>query len=252
MTDEELLKKRLAELASRAAGQGRYTFSEFLTPAEQSALLGMGLKSNAPFRLEGGYPDAERRVAVFGSEELCGYEAQPPIACVHIRPRGAKFDKPVGHRDVLGALMGLGIRRGVLGDIVLRDGGAYVFCLEAIALFLAETLAEVGRVPVAAEVLEALPELEAAEPEEICVNVASERLDALVAAVWRLSRAESQELFYRQKVFVNGRAAENPSAAPQVGDIVSVRGFGRFLYRGVSGLSRKGRLFVTVGVYGKK
>lgn len=250
MTEEELLRKRLAELASRAAGQGRYTFSEFLTPAEQSALIAM--RPDAPFQLEGGYPDAERRVAVFGSEALCGYEAEPPIACLYVRPRAAKFDGALGHRDVLGALMALGVRRGVLGDIVLHEGGAYVFCLESIAPYLAETLTEVGRAPVAAKLLDAPPELEAAEPEEVSVNVASERLDALVAAVWRLSRAESQELFYRQKVFVNGRAAENPSAAPQVGDIVSVRGFGRFLYRGVSGLSRKGRLFVTVGVYGKK
>ncbi|HHT16540.1 MAG TPA: hypothetical protein GXZ77_02310 [Papillibacter sp.] len=252
MTEEELLKKRLMELASRAFGQGRYTFSEFMTPAEQSALLSMRFDAGTPFRLEGGYPDAERCVALFGNEDLCGYETEPPVSCVYVKPRGAKFDRPIEHRDVLGALMGLGVRRSVLGDIVLREDGAFVFCLDTIAPFLAETLTEAGRVPVTAEVLEEPPQLEAAEPEEMRVNVASERLDALVAAVWHLSRADSQELFSRQKVFVNGRVTENVSAEPQVGDIVSVRGYGRFVFRGVSGQSRKGRLFVTVGVYGRR
>jgi len=53
-------------------------------------------------------------------------------------------------------------------------------------------------------------------------------------------------------VFVNGRLAVSASAMPREGEIVSVRGYGRFEYRGAVGLSRKGRLFVAVGVYGKK
>jgi len=251
MTEEEILRKRFEELSRRAFSQGRYAFSEFLTLSEQSLLLSLRLEG-APFRLEGGFPDAERRLAVFGSEELCGYEACAPIACLHLRPRGIKFEQRFSHRDVLGALMGLGVRRSVLGDIVLQEDGAYVFCLESMAPFLAEELREVGRLPVEAQVLDELPGLEAAEPEELRVNVASERLDALVAAVWNLSRAESQELFRQQKVFVNGRLAVSASAMPREGEIVSVRGYGRFEYRGAVGLSRKGRLFVAVGVYGKK
>lgn len=251
MTEEEILRKRFEELSRRAFAQGRYTFSEFLTLSEQSLLLSLRLEG-APFCLEGGYPDAERRLAVFGSEALCGYVSPAPIACLFLQPRGLKFEQRFSHRDVLGALMGLGVRRSVLGDIVLQGDGAYVFCLETVAPFLAEEMREVGRVPVEARVLEELPEIEAAEPEERRVNVASERLDALVAAVWNLSRAESQELIRQQKVFVNGRLVVSPDAMPREGEIVSVRGYGRFAYRGVAGQSRKGRLFVSVGVFGKK
>ncbi|MEG1633946.1 MAG: YlmH/Sll1252 family protein, partial [Oscillospiraceae bacterium] len=241
LDDERQLKKRFEELGTRAERRGR-SCSEFLTPAEQETLRRAGL--SAPFSLEGGYPDAERRVAVFGD---CRDE--PPILCLRIAPAAQKFADELSHRDFLGALMNLGVRREVLGDIVISDNCGYLFCLDSIADFILRELTLVKRTTVRTEITAAPPLSAAQPPEESLVVVASERLDALIAAVYKLSRSESQGLFAQGRVFVNSRATENTSLIPAPGSVVSVRGSGRFLYEGTEAETRKGRLRVRVRIY---
>ncbi len=246
---DQLLKNRFSELAGRAFSRGCYVYSDFLTVSEQDTLCRMVFgKGSAPFTLHGGYETAERRVACFGSEELCGYAELPPIACIEISPLSQKFAEALGHRDFLGSVIALGIKRNVLGDIVVRESRAFLFCLESVAAYIAENLKKVRNTPVDCRTEEA-PDLVAELPEPVGVNVASERLDSLVAAVYRLSRGDSQQLIAQKKVFVDSRLAENPSCSPKVGGIISVRGFGRFIYEGVSRETRKGRLVVSVRVF---
>ena len=90
MTDEELrLKKRFEELAERAYGGGCYTFTEFLSPAEQ-LLLTQSVRG-VPYKLSGGFDGAEKVAAMFGSEEICGYEGQFPFEYVKIESAAGKF-----------------------------------------------------------------------------------------------------------------------------------------------------------------
>ena len=89
MDELQQVKKRLEELAGRSAGRGAYVASEFLTPAEQALLLSLRLP--AAFTLEGGYPQAERRIAWFGSEHTCGWAEAPPLVWLEIAPKSAKF-----------------------------------------------------------------------------------------------------------------------------------------------------------------
>lgn len=251
MTDElQLLKKRFQELARRAFSQQRYTYTEFLSLAEQDALLTLRLEAgSAAFALYGGFEAAERKLAQFGTEELCGYPEEPPIVCVHVEPVSQKFADALTHRDFLGALMGLGVRRSVLGDIVLKDNAAYLLCLDSISGFITEQFTQVKRTTVKCTILASVPALAAGEPEPKSVNVASERLDAIIAAVYKMSRGESQTLIEQDKVFIGGRLTENTSCQPSPGDIISVRGLGRFVYEGISKETKKGRLFVNVRVY---
>jgi RNA-binding protein YlmH len=250
MPDEERqLKKRLEELAARAEARACYTSSEFLTLAEQAALE--SLHSQVPYTLEGGYAGAERKLAWFGDETLCGYEAPPPIACLCIAPVAPKFAETLTHRDFLGALMGLGIRREVLGDLILHEGRAYLLCLDSIAAYVAEQLTEVRHTAVSVSPAECPPETAVQLPPLRQIVVASERLDAVVAAVYNLSRAESQRLLMGGRVFVGGREMENAAYAPRQGDIISVRGHSRFRYEGVERETRKGRLRADVRVYGE-
>ena len=81
------------------------------------------------------------------------------------------------------------------------------------------------------------------------MTVQSPRLDALVAAVYKLSRGEAQKLFEKELVLVNSLPARSPSMAAKAGDIISVRGYGRFAFDGESGETRKGRVRATVRVY---
>jgi RNA-binding protein YlmH len=243
-------QKRFLDLSRRAFSQRRYTYTDFLTTAEQDVLSRTALDAScAAFELCGGFDGAERKLARFGGEALCGYTEDWPVACARIAPALQKFADTLTHRDFLGALVSLGLRRGVLGDIVLADNTAFVFCLDSVAGFIAGELTQVRHTTVTCAILEEPPALVAREPEEKSVNVASERLDAVAAAVFGLSRSDAQALFKDGKVFVNARLTENASCRPSDGDIVSVRGHGRFVFGGVSGSSRKGRLFVTVRVY---
>ena len=231
MQDEERqLKNRLYELSERGG------CSEFLTPAQQQILARTGLCCT----LDGGHADAERRIAVFGE----GGE----IVCLEISPLSEKFAGEVSHRDFLGALMGLGLRRETMGDIVLVGKTGYLFCLKGVAEFIESELHEVGRTRVKA-VRGTLPEGTAALPDETSVVVSSTRLDALVAAVFDLSRSGSTELFRQERVMIGGAPVKGPAQEAKPMDIISVRGFGRFRYDGEERETKKGRLRVIIRKY---
>ncbi len=238
--------KRLTELSDRARQQGRTLCSRFLSLSQQSEILGL----IPDVKLDGGYEGAERRIAVFGPGEDSGYtEAEGYIACLHASPVSERFAQKLTHRDFLGSLTGLGITRDVLGDIVLHEGGAYIFCLETMAGFICDNLTSVNRTNVRCTVCEGLPEDAKAKPEPKAVNVASVRLDSLISAVFGISRNLSREAVEQGKVFINGKLTESASFQPKEGDIVSLRGKGRFTYEGVISKTKKDRLRVSVGVY---
>ena len=144
--------------------------------------------------------------------------------------------------------MGLGIKRQLLGDIQIVEGAGWLFCLEEIADYICDNLTSVGRTTVSCTPAQP-PEQLSLPPEPSEIVVASERLDALIAAVWRLSRSESQELLERGMVFIGGRLVESPSHTLQEGDLVSVRHKGRFRYEGAVRETKKGRLRVSVRIY---
>ena len=248
--DEDIrqLQKRFEELAARADGRGRYTYTQFLTLAEQDVLQKQARSLATTFQWMGGYETAERRLACFGRAEHMGYPPESPIQCVMIAPANKKFAGELGHRDFLGSLMGLGIERRLLGDIQLVDGEGYLFCLEEIAPFICDNLIQVARTTVRCEVCEA-PEKLSEPPELSEVVVASERLDALIAAVWKLSRSEAQGLLEKGMVFIDGRMIESAAHNLKEGDVVSVRHQGRFRYEGTLRETKKGRLRVSVRVW---
>jgi len=243
------LKKRLAELAEKAYSQNRYTYTPFLGLAEQQAFYAVEREvSYAGCAMEGGSPLCERKMIRFGDP---GYEEEYPIAGIEILPRMPKFAEKLSHRDFLGAVMNLGIERGVVGDIFLRESGATLFCHETIADYIMENLDQVKHTSVKCARLEGEAVVEGPEPERIFLTVTSVRADAITARVFQLSRQESQELFRTGRIFVNGIVTENVSCQLREGDAVTVRGFGKFIFYGQSGVSKKGKERVEVGVFGR-
>lgn len=246
--EDRLLKKRFMELAARADNQGYWTQTAFLNPAEQSLLLTMRLPLPPVFY--GGYPYAERRIAAFGREELLGIPYTPPVVCLCMEPVSQKFADPLSHRDFLGALMGLGLEREVFGDILLQGNAGYVFCLDTMAPFIQENLTQVKRTSI--RCFPAPPPTQACQiPDVTPFLVPSLRLDALVAAVYDLSRSQGKALVESEKVFVEGRLVRSASESIREGAKVSVRGYGRFQYEGILGETRKKRLRVGIRVFGK-
>ncbi len=255
MDEKELqqLKRRLTELADTAYTQNRYTYTPFLGLAEQQAYYAVEREvSYAGVRMEGGAPLCERKMLRFGDP---GYEEAYPITSVRIAPKAPKFAENLTHRDFLGALMNLGIERDVLGDLFVeakKEQGALLFCHENIANYIVEHLDRVRHTNVSCKRTQGEAIVQSAEPERISVTVSSPRADGVISKVYNLSREESRDLFNNGRIFINGIQTENASCQLKEEDAVTVRGFGKFIYYGQTGVSKKGKDRVEVGVFGKK
>lgn len=246
-SEEILLKKRLGELADKAYNNSQYLFTGFLSMAELDIYYRMERElSYVPVTAFGGTADCERVMLRFGSEELCGYEEPFPIRCIEISPLVEKFGEELGHRDYLGALMNLGIERGTLGDIVILGKHAFLFCAEKMAPYITENLDKVRHTSVKCRIAENIPGSTVTRLERQTVQVSAARADSIIAKAYNLSRGESVELFRAKKVFVNGRLDENNSGQLKPADLISVRGFGRFRFVGITGETRKGKLNVEI------
>lgn len=248
--DENFLMRRFADLSGQAMDGGYYTVSDFLSPAEQALLVRMAQGGEVHVAaFSGGYPQAERKMAVFGSEEEFGYPPTLPGVWLSIVPAAKKFAEELSHRDFLGSLMGLGIKREVLGDILISDNEGYLFLQEEMVDYVAENLVKVRHTDVICTPAAEPPAERVALPEPEEIVAGGERADALVAAVYRLSRSESSRLFERGLVALDGRPVDKPSLTPAPGTMISVRGFGRFLYEGLLRDTRKGRIWVSVRIF---
>lgn len=229
--------------------KGVYTFSDFLTLAEVSDLYECKKELYAGFTVFGGFEGAERCIARFGTEENLGFIQEFPIDCIKIYPLQKKFAQELNHRDFLGSLMNLGIERAKLGDIVVREDAAYIFVNKLLSQTVCEELTRVKHTSVRAEIVTDVGELPRPEFKECVVQIKSERLDAVVAKVFNLSRSQSAQLFPTGRVFCDGRLMENESHTLKNGAVISVRGYGKFIYCGVGGTSKKGNLYATVRKY---
>lgn len=245
-----MIKKRFLELAERAWQQNIYTYTNFLSPLEISEFTQVKKElGGIPYTLFGGFSDSERQLVRFGSEETNGYEGGFPIKCIHVRPAAAKFSDALTHRDFLGALLNLGIERDMLGDIRLKDNEGYVYCMEGIADFLAENLTRVKHTTVVCTVLTELPQAEPLKLTEQAVVCGSGRIDAVISKVYGLSRQKSLALFPAGRVFLNGAALYNNSQQLKLQDVVTVRGFGKFIFGGEQGETRKGKRVFKIYQY---
>ncbi len=246
--NSDVTLRHLLDLCRRNEKTGLWQYSAFLSPAEQDDFLRCPEAAGRCFFLSGGYEAAERKILAAGSEAESG-PAELPVSVVAVAPKSEKFSEELTHRDYLGAILGLGIERSLVGDILVRDRRAWVFCLPAAADLLASSLNQVRRATVTAEITSAdIPELQP-RYAPLRLNIASERLDAVTAAFAGLSRGQADQLFHAEKVFVNGRAVADRSAKLKAGDILSVRGFGKAVYDGIEHETRKNRLWVILRKY---
>lgn len=244
---EYLLSKRLLELANTSYQRNIPMFSDFLNLNEQD-ILNQTLTKMPPIciRTMGGYSLAERKLVGFCPEDFDADRI--PITCLKITPLNRKFSEELTHRDYLGGLIHLGIDRSVLGDIVTAKDGAYLFCLEKISAFIMQELTRIKHTSVIVQEAE-FDECISLQREEITGFVASLRIDAMLSLVTGLSRSKAVAYIEGARVFVNGRLVTSNGCNIKEEDVISVRGIGKFRYKGTSGTSKKGRFFVTIWKY---
>lgn len=251
MNDEEkLFTSRIMDLAKASYNQNRYTFSWFLTPEEQMTVdsLRSELK-HLDYDYYGGHEDCERKMIRFGSLDTLGYEEAFPITALLIEPLIQKFSDNLSHRDFLGALMNLGIKRNVLGDIIIKNNRAYVFCQSDVCDFIISELSRVKHTSVKISKIEGeISELNH-ELEDFEILVTSNRFDAIVSGICHLSRSKATLLFREKKVLLNNRICENNSLTLKPGNSFSIRGYGKYIFVCEGGHTKKDRIFIHLKRY---
>lgn len=249
MDKDEFLLKRIRELANLSYQRDIVTFTDFLNLNEQNMLVSLKLhQMGVEVKLFGGYEHAERQMAAFFPESL-GFSWDYPIDCLKIESKALRFSEELGHRDYLGALLNLGVDRSVVGDILIKDKEAWFFCLHKMSDFFIENFIRVKHTTVLVSRVEQAEEIPEPEFEMINGTCASVRLDALIGLAFQASRSSMVSFIESGLVFVNGKLITSNGYEPKEGDIISVRGKGRFIYDGVSRQTKKGRLGVRIRKY---
>ena len=251
--EERYLMRHIEDLAGAAFSRGIARYSAFLSDREQdlarAALGRAGVRDG--WRFDGGWPDAERRVLCLEPEDC--YPASP-VCCVRLRCRALAGAQLPVHKDYLGSLMGLELRREALGDIVLppeEPGTAYLFALEPAAALICQELRSVGRTEVTAQqlALDEVPEFAQAERRLQTATVSSLRLDAVLAAMLRCSRGMAAELVAAGRVEINHLPVSSAHAPVYESDVFTVRGKGRFRLTALPGKSKKDRQIIEFFQY---
>lgn len=240
--------RRLNELALRAKYGSNAVFTRFLEPSLENTVRSAAAQAEVKAAFSGGYGGAERRIAAFFRWET-PQEDMYPLSCIEIK-WNPKYASPA-HRDLLGAVMGLGLERDSTGDIAMgeRDGTAYLFAHRDVESYICANLESAGRASVKAAVCEGPARIRPPKGEEIRVTVSSERLDAVIAAGLKLSRGEAQKLIASGMVKRNHVEELRGDIHLEENDLLSIRGHGRVRVTAFEGLTRKGRLAVRLFKY---
>lgn len=249
--EEELFQRRLFDLANIADRRNIVTYTDFLNLNELNIFYQTQKELQfVQCRNFGGYENAERQIVAFIPDALSYRDdISYPIACIHIRPLHEKYADMLTHRDFLGAILNLGIDRSTIGDILIDQKHAWLFCLDKMADFLCSELCRIKHTQVMAEQMDVENMDYQPKLEHIRGSVASVRLDSLLALAFGSSRSSLVGLIEGGKVFVNARLVTSNGYKLKENDLISARGLGRFRYLGVSSSTRKGRLMAEIEKY---
>lgn len=262
-SEDKLLLAKIEDKARQCSENSMITNSGFLDMHERSVAAEMRLQyADVKMIFYGVFDGAERTVAVFlpeyitveNAEELGAYfDENPddnPLAVISIEKD--KFSPPLSHRDYLGALMGLGIRRELTGDITVSENGCKMAVLAKIAPFIIENMDKAGRGTLKAEIIPASQAREGTKSAGVpdSFTVSSMRLDSVVKNAFRVSRGDAANAIESGMVFVNDVECVKPDKKVSAGDKVVFRRKGRIIVENCSSVSKKGRIIVEILRFG--
>lgn len=244
---QEQLALRLHQAAEKAERTGTAVPSRFLSGAERSLALHAAKEVGVDVAFDGGWPDAER-------VQPCFYPRgeEPTFTGVWMEASwNARFAN-VDHRALLGSLMALGMDRAFFGDMVVQDGRAYLLALPEVAVRLPMEWNQAGRATLTVRELTEAPGIEPPKGTVQRDTVSSLRLDSVLAAGMKLSRARAAEIIHQGCVMVEHVPEERIDRVLSAGQLLSIRGFGRVRLTEVGQPTRKDRLPITLEVFSTK
>ncbi|RED65796.1 RNA-binding protein [Cohnella lupini] len=248
--DEKAFVDRASEWVERAAERHETKRTDFLDPRQAHILFTLANRHpDAQVVLGGGSSQAERQRAIIAPDYRSLDDEDMGISVLDITSDDKRISD-LDHGDYLGALLGLGIKRDKIGDLHVSEEGCHALIADDIGGFLIGHMKQAHRVDVTVSVrpLSELREV-VSVVEEQTLSVASMRLDGVASDVFRLSRTKILAPIKAGRCRVSWKPVEDPSFQLKEGDIVSMKGFGRFKVLEVEGVSKSGRIRVRIGKF---
>jgi len=245
-TEDRLLFAKALDRLKAAQYKNHATFTDFMNPQRSAMFLQRFSKMGVNAQIYGGYKDAERMMLGFAADDGPLIYETFPITSLVITYNG-RFSRLLTHRDFLGAVLGLGLDRGKIGDIQLTKSGAVMYTASEVAGFITENLLEVGRTSVVAKAHAEAPDLETVGTQKR-ITAASLRLDAVISTAFNLSRSKATALIEGEKVFVNWAIAKKTLLLSE-DDIVTIRGTGRIKVDAICSPTKKDRIAIMITMY---
>ncbi len=247
--DDQLLGSHILDKIEMVLNRHKEQATDFLNPYQREIARGLLEQiSDINFREEGGYRQAERKRIVIFPEYL--FPDLVPAQIDVLKISGNFSFQSISHRDFLGAILGLGIQRKVIGDLLVLDGYAQVIAAKEISEFIELKLMKVHEVPVEIEAIEAEQlEIPVQHTKEIKTTVPSMRLDAVASSGFGDSRSKMTRYIKGGRVKLNYKEEKDPAADVELGDLISVRGRGRVEVAVDNGFSNRGRIKLILKRY---
>lgn len=248
MEKDELIISRINDWITKTRNDYYAITSGFLDSHEQSVvkkISASGVSKGISLTLYGGYDDAERRILVCTPDDWYtdDFSEYLNVLRVHV----SSGSKILSHRDYLGSILGLGIERTLIGDILVRDDGADIIISSEIGEFLLREYTQVGRFEIRSE-LQPISELIIPEQRRIQFQdtVQSLRLDSIISSAFKVSRANAATYIKQGLVSVNHAQQTKVDARVEEGSTLVLKGKGKAILKEVGGESKKGRIWIVI------
>ncbi len=235
--------------------RGKIEYTDFLTMYQLSLVENFFNKIKfEPYKFYGGYEDSERKVVILYPEKYeeimleKNYTKWVKIVrvCLPQELHGEYF-----HRNYLGGIVKLGLKREKVGDIIVYPEGADIITVEDFAEILKQQLPSLTRFENSQISIEEIQNLRKREVkvEQVKIIVPSLRLDNFVSDLARTSRSKANQIIQQERVFINGQNVTKASKQIKLQDVITIRGKGRFVIKQFSGTTRSGRMVIEIEKY---
>ena len=244
--DKIIEMRRIIDKIEVVLNNHSFESTDFLDPYERllaKSILNRFMEVN--YLENGGVIQTERQIITIYPNYYSEQDVPEDIVCLRINVD----TEGLSHKDFLGSILNLGIKRAKVGDILVHEGYGDIIVKQEISDFILINLNRIKNRKVTIEE-RSLDSISFVEPEYKEVNkvLSSYRLDVYMSASYNLSRQESIDIIKSERVKVNWEPVDKASKEITVGDMISVRGYGRSTLYSVEGISKKGKVKATIRI----